>query len=83
MCRSIKKLRQPEAPPTDAEIQAAALQFIRKVSGFQRPSRANQDSFDLAVAEVGETTRRLLDAIQATSPARARSLAPSGSDHAG
>ena len=60
MCRSIKQLRQPAQPPTEAEIQAAALQFVRKVSGYRAPSRANQPAFDAAVAEIADATRRLL-----------------------
>lgn len=60
MCRSIKQLRHAEQPATEAEIQAAALQFIRKVSGYRAPSRANQAAFDAAVAEVAATTQRLL-----------------------
>jgi hypothetical protein len=60
MCRSIKQLRQPDRSPTDEEIQAAALQFVRKVSGYRAPSRANRAAFDLAVAEVAASTRRLL-----------------------
>ncbi|MGH2523749.1 MAG: DUF2277 domain-containing protein [Anaerolineales bacterium] len=61
MCRSIQKLRRPERPPTDDEIEAAALQFVRKVSGYQKPSRANEGAFDQAVAEVARATRVLLD----------------------
>ena len=60
MCRSIKQLRQPDQFPTDEEIQAAALQFVRKVSGYRAPSRANRAAFDLAVDEVTAATRRLL-----------------------
>ena len=60
MCRSIKQLRQPAQPATEAEIQAAALQFVRKVSGYRAPSRANQPAFDAAVAEIADATRRLL-----------------------
>lgn len=63
MCRSIKQLRIPHERPSDAEIQAAALQFVRKVSGFRAPSRANRDAFDMAVAEIAATTRRLLDQV--------------------
>jgi len=67
MCRSIKQLRRPAAsaaePVTQAEISAAALQYIRKVSGFRAPSRANQAAFDQAVAEVAQTTARLLDEL--------------------
>ena len=60
MCRSIKQLRQADRTPTDEEIQAAALQFVRKVSGYRAPSRVNRAAFDLAVEEVAATTRRLL-----------------------
>jgi hypothetical protein len=61
VCRSIKTLRQGAVPARDEEIRAAALQYIRKVSGFQRPSRANQEAFDAAVDEVATTSRRLLE----------------------
>ncbi|HNS01274.1 MAG TPA: DUF2277 domain-containing protein [Anaerolineae bacterium] len=61
MCRSIKQLRNPTQPPNDAEIEAAALQFVRKVSGYRVPSVANQAAFDAAVAEIAGATRRLLD----------------------
>ncbi len=61
MCRSIKQLRQPDRVPTDEEIQAAALQFVRKVSGYRAPSRANDFVFNQAVQEVSAATRRLLD----------------------
>jgi hypothetical protein len=64
MCRSIKTLRQPEGLPDEDEIQAAALQYVRKVSGYRKPSRANQAAFDLAVAQIAEATRVLLDGIQ-------------------
>ncbi len=63
MCRSIKQLRQPQQPATDAEIHAAALQFVRKVSGFRAPSRVNQAAFDAAVAAVAAATRDLLDQL--------------------
>ena len=66
MCRSIRTLRPGvahPAPPTDEEIAAAALQYVRKVSGFRAPSRANQAAFDAAVAEVAASSRRLLDAL--------------------
>ena len=60
MCRSIKQLRRAERDVTEVEIQAAALQFVRKVSGYRKPSRANEAAFDSAVGEVAATTRRLL-----------------------
>jgi len=63
MCRSIKTLRRKEGKPTDQEIHAAALQFVRKVSGYRAPSRANTPAFDAAVKEVSRSSRRLLDAL--------------------
>jgi hypothetical protein len=64
MCRSIKVLRRPGLPATPDELSAAALQFVRKISGFQKPSRTNQAAFDRAVAEVAEASQRLLAAIE-------------------
>jgi hypothetical protein len=62
VCRSIKKLRTVEGPPVaNDEIEAAARQFVRKVSGFHRPSRANEDVFEEAIAEITASTRALLD----------------------
>ncbi len=63
MCRNIVQLRQPDRPPTDEEIALAALQFVRKVSGYRKPSRANQPAFDAAVAEVAAATRRMFDSM--------------------
>jgi len=63
MCRSIKRLRNPEEPATVEEFNAAALQFVRKISGFQKPSKANQESFERAVAEVADASRKLLESI--------------------
>ena len=60
MCRSIKQLRNSEIPATDEEIRAAALQFVRKVSGYRKPSKANQEAFDRAVDEVSQATQKLL-----------------------
>lgn len=60
MCRSIKQLRLPNQPATDEEIRAAALQFVRKVSGYRTPSRANADTFDQAIAEIAASTKTLL-----------------------
>jgi len=59
MCRNIRKLRQPDRAPTDEELGDAALQFVRKVSGYRVPSRANQAAFDQAVAEITTATRTL------------------------
>ncbi len=63
MCRSIKTLRKIDQPVTEAEIEAAALQFVRKVSGYRAPSQANRAAFDRAVAEVAAATRELLDGL--------------------
>ena len=60
MCRSIKTLRRPDPPAAPDEITAASLQFVRKVSGFHKPSRANQEVFDRAVREIAASTERLL-----------------------
>jgi hypothetical protein len=76
MCRSIVTLRGEEAA-TDDEVRAAALQFIRKVSGQRAPSRANQEAFGRAVDEVAEATRRLLDDFVTPPGARPPAMAPS------
>ena len=65
MCRSIKVLRSPDGPPTEMELHEAALQYVRKVSGYRVPSKKNTEAFDQAVAEVTETSRRLLEAVTA------------------
>jgi len=64
MCRSIKVLRRPGISATSDELHGAALQFVRKISGFQKPSQANQEAFDRAVAEVAESSRQLLASIE-------------------
>ncbi len=61
MCRSIKQLRQAERAASDDEIQQAALQFVRKVSGYHKPSQANAEAYQQAVEEIAVATRRLLD----------------------
>lgn len=67
MCRSIKTLRQPFVDePTDEDVRAAALQYVRKVSGFRAPSRANAEAFDRAVEAVAVATRDLLDNLEVT-----------------
>ena len=63
MCRNIKTLRMPEDQPTDDEIRLAALQYVRKVSGYRKPSRRNQEAFEAAVAEVADATEKLLGAL--------------------
>jgi hypothetical protein len=67
MCRSIKTLRI-DRPATEEEVQAAALQFVRKVSGFRQPSKANAEAFDQAVADIAHASRRLLNALPAGPP---------------
>ena len=64
MCRSIKTLRGPDPPATDADIRAAALQFVRKISGYRAPSRANEQAFLLAIDDVSSASRRLLTALK-------------------
>lgn len=61
MCRSIKQLRRPDEPATNAELEAAALQFVRKVSGYRKPSKTNEAAFNEAVREIASVTKRLLD----------------------
>ena len=75
MCRSIKTLRQAEVVATDEEIRAAARQFVRKVSGFRKPSKANQEAFDAAIAEVAAATSRLLEQVASHAPAIQRTTA--------
>lgn len=65
MCRSIKVLRKLEPPATEQDVSAAALQFVRKVSGFRKPSKTNQEAFDSAVEEIAGITQRLLDTLEA------------------
>jgi hypothetical protein len=74
MCRSIKTLFNFEPPATDDEIRAASLQFVRKLSGFTAPSRANQAVFDRSVEEVFQVARRLVDSLVTASPARNREI---------
>jgi hypothetical protein len=68
MCRSIKTLRTGAEPAPDDEITAAALQYVRKVSGYRKPSTANEHAFDEAVAEVAAASKRLLEAVAVTHP---------------
>jgi hypothetical protein len=68
MCRSIKTLRAADPPPTESDVSAAALQYVRKISGYRAPSRRNAEAFDTAVAEVAAATERLL-ATLGTPPA--------------
>lgn len=72
MCRNIRVLHNFEPPTTDQEIEAAALQYVRKVSGMTKPSQANQDAVMQAVAEVAAVTRNLLDSLVTSAPPKDR-----------
>jgi hypothetical protein len=74
MCRNIRTLFNFEPPATEDEVRASALQFVRKLSGFAKPSRANEAAFERAVEEVSATARRLLAALETASPARNREV---------
>ena len=74
MCRNIRTLHNFEPPATTDEVHAAALQYVRKVSGATRPSLANQAAFDRAVLEVTATTRRLLEELTTTAPPKDREV---------
>ena len=74
MCRSIKPLFNFEPPATEAEIRAASLQFVRKISGFARPSQANQAAFDAAVDEVAQSARRLMASLHTREPPKDRDV---------
>lgn len=72
MCRNIKTLFNFDPVASDEEVNAASLQFVRKISGFTKPSRANQEAFDRAVEDVAAVARRLIDSLVTTSPPRDR-----------
>jgi hypothetical protein len=72
MCRNIKPLFNFEPPATDDEVRASALQFVRKVSGYNQPSKVNEDAFNNAVNEVTEAARRLIESLVTTAPPRDR-----------
>lgn len=74
MCRNIKTLHNFEPPATEDEIHASALQFVRKLSGFNKPSQANQEVFERAIAEVSDAARRLLSSLHTHAPARDRAV---------
>ena len=74
MCRSIKTLYNFEPPATEQEIRAAALQFVRKLSGFSVPSRANEEAFERAVQEVAATAGRLIDSMVTTAEPKDRAI---------
>jgi len=72
VCRNIKTLFHFDPPVTEAEIRAASLQFVRKISGFNKPSKANEAAFSAAVEEVAAASARLLASLETTAPARNR-----------
>ena len=74
MCRNIKTLYNFAPPATEDEVRASSLQFVRKLSGFTRPSKANEDAFNLAVDEVSAAAHRLLDSLVTNSPPRDRDI---------
>ena len=74
MCRNIRPLSNFEPPATDDEIAAAALQYVRKIAGVTKPSRANAEAFDHAVAEVAAASARLLDSLVTTAPPKDREV---------
>ena len=74
MCRNIRPLFNFDPPVTDQEIRAASLQFVRKISGFTKPSKANEDAFNRAIEEVAAAARQLVDSLVTTAPARDREV---------
>jgi hypothetical protein len=74
MCRNIKNLYNFKPPATDEEIHASSLQFVRKLSGFNRPSKANEEAFNRAVAEVAHAARHLIQSLVTTVPPRDREV---------
>lgn len=74
MCRNIKTLYNFDPPATEEEIRASAVQFVRKLSGFAHPSKANEEAFNRAVEEVSDAARRLLSALETGSPPRNREV---------
>ncbi|HEX8113085.1 MAG TPA: DUF2277 domain-containing protein [Kofleriaceae bacterium] len=74
MCRNIRPLFNFEPPATDDEIRAAALQYVRKVSGTRKPSEANADPFERAVEAIARATRRLVDSLETTAPPKSREV---------
>ena len=72
MCRNIRNLYNFKPPATEEEIRASSLQFVRKLSGFNRPSKANEEAFDRAVDAVAQAARELIDSLVTTAPARDR-----------
>lgn len=72
MCRSIKTLFHTDPPPTEAEIYAASLQYVRKISGYRQPSKTNEPAFEQAVQEIALATQKLMDSLETSAPTRQR-----------
>jgi hypothetical protein len=72
MCRNIKNLFNFDPPVTEEEVRAASLQFVRKISGFNKPSKANETAFNAAIEEVAQASSRLLHSLETTAPAKNR-----------
>jgi hypothetical protein len=74
MCRNIRPLHNFEPPASHEEVEAAALQYVRKISGYTKPSQANQEAFDRAIQEVAAASQRLLDALETNAPPKNREV---------
>jgi hypothetical protein len=74
MCRNIRQLHNFDPPASDSEVDEAALQYVRKISGSTKPSQANADAFECAVEEVAQATRRLLDGLVSSAPPKDREV---------
>jgi hypothetical protein len=74
MCRNIRPLFNFEPPASDSEIEAAALQFVRKISGFTKPSHSNESAFNDAIRDVAQIARRLIDSLQTSAPPKDRAI---------
>lgn len=74
MCRSIQPLFNYDPPSTDEEIAASSLQYVRKVSGYRKPSRMNEAAFEKAVTQISEITKQLIDSLETASPPRNREI---------
>ncbi|HZI56068.1 MAG TPA: DUF2277 domain-containing protein [Verrucomicrobiae bacterium] len=72
MCRNIKTLFNFDPPVTDDEVKAASLQFVRKITGFNKPSKANEEAFEFAIEEIAAISRRLLHSLETTAPPKNR-----------
>ena len=72
MCRSIKTIFHTDPPPTEADIYAASLQYVRKISGYRQPSKTNEPAFEQAVQEIALATQKLMNSLETSAPTRQR-----------